>query len=83
MCDKVQKDIFLSPYFLQIAFSDAFYWGLLMHLPNLCKMLIFCFPHESQISTQVVIIASGRPQMDSCPDQGIIEQSHSTWYCLL
>lgn len=28
MCHKVQKDIFLSPHSLQIAFADAFYYGL-------------------------------------------------------
>lgn len=55
MCHKVQKDIFLSPHSLQIAFSDAFYWGFQVILPNPGRTLLFLFPHESQISTQAII----------------------------
>lgn len=58
MCHKLQKDIFLSSFFLQIASSDAFNWGFPGILPNLC---ISSFPtfHKSQIRAQVVIIAQG------------------------
>lgn len=62
MSHKVQKDIFLSPHSLQIAFSDAFYWGLLWYLPNPCRIPPLCFPNESQISIQVVIIAYRGPR---------------------
>lgn len=62
MCHKVQKDIFLSSYSLQITPSGAFYWDFLRYFTKSVHNSSFPTFHKSEIITQVVIIAYGGPQ---------------------